>query len=393
MVDVIFDKKEPISANLDLCDDLEPGPVNREKVKGNLKTLVDRLEPGRLCVTESYEVNGNSISKNYNLFRVGEQGLFLEKRKDRNVISIDVEQRVNTCSMVNEARVLKKGSSGYNWNHTQSSVSLSLGGIKHMQFYNEFTFSPAPGGYIDHPFGSYMNSITVGQEKIKDEWNEALKELDYLSEGVPFVLPSEYLRQGPGSIVEMHMEAAKSVIRTLWDEGILEKPLNREEREEIYSNMRKYSNKPEEREYREELIKKIRSSDESKREQEKLWKLFGNKIRTSNLESITLNAVGSLFRDFSFCCSENGYRVQETNPRLEDLGENHPSGKRYKPYPRKVIDLIPSKLMPNTVYAIPADGESNKCVIEKLFAFNREYPDNNRIEGHKENYVPISVLR
>ena len=160
------------------------------------KELEKILVPGNWCVVKSVGVNGHTRHSSHQIFRVGEKRIM----GDDEGLAIDVQPYKNPHMGADEKLVI--GTNNHpNLIQELDEVSLKRGGVHTRYYYNEFTFSPAPGEYIPHDSGEYIEEINVGQKKINKEFKDYIEELELRLNSIPFVLPNQYLHVG---IYESH---------------------------------------------------------------------------------------------------------------------------------------------------------------------------------------------
>jgi len=380
-----FDRSEK---NIDLTSLHElNGSVSGDQVKGDLKRVLDATKPGNFCVVTEGYTNGGHYSKTRRIFQIGEGRILANHKNDSAALGMDVQVQTNPSSQAKEAVVLEEGCLRTKLLHSMPQVRISTNGISHMRFFNEGTFSPAPGIWIDHPIGSSIDSITLGQRKIKKDFPQEIKELKLRAGSIPFILPSEYFRPIFRGVRFGNLSDASTIeaMRIFTEKGYLENPKDPRGKLECPYN------------YGTSQYKRFWTSHENKvnefgrvREERKgLAKLLNREIRCSMARNITLNAFADSFGDhFNIFRKGERYRVTEINKPYE-YDEND----ELQPKSKRKFDLVPSELMFGVLYTMPDDERSSHFLYRVLERFNSEYPDRIHIPQARENYFPHSILK
>lgn len=399
MAKIILDKKR--SFDINLCDfpNQEEGLLDINSSKRNLKRFANNLKPGNLCVVEKINVSGHNHPKQHFIFKVGDQGLFVEDSKKNKSLAIDVQRAIHPVSQVKETVILDTRFSP-KWNTNQKTVSLFSAGVSTSYHYNEGTFSPAPGDYIPHDSGSYINSIFLDQRQIEKDFAPFLEELKLRSTGIPFVLPEQYFSFGPPETLFGDLYgtfAADKVIRFLRDRKVLENSLSREEIKKIDEMLEVWSENPnaQQKGWR---TRRINIETHARRENEFQWELrnaIGPEIRSAVLEGILLNSIGSVLNSSNAGRLASGhYAAREINSGFEEVSgvpEDAPFEERIILREPRYFQLVISKFRKNIAYAFPEDKIDTRYVLKCLNEFNVKFPDTRFIEEAKQNFYPVSI--
>lgn len=361
------------------------GPVLRNQVKKGLKRFVDESEKGKYCVVTEMHVNGNSRYKTNSLFQIGKQGIIVNRQEERTLIGIEVQDMKNTASDALERLVYKYGSFR-EFSNNMSQISISSRGISHMEFYNEGTFSPAGGTYITHSIGSYIDSITIGQNRIKKELSEHVKEFELRKISIPFILPSEYTNQifnglRFGNLCDVACFEAINVFTKQGYLNDLKYPYDRNKCPYEYRT-------PQHKRFFTIRNKKIKEYEEDRKQKRKLLEILSSEIKYNMIKNRVLTGIEKCMTErFDFYKEVEGFKAVEINSPYEYDNE----GKMQK-MPKRGFRLIPSRLIPQQIYSIPDDERSTSYLIESLTRFNSKYPDTVHIPTALENYFPASVI-
>lgn len=394
---VIFDRKE-LAVDLNPFYSLDPGPVDRKDVKRDLKTLVDALAPGKLCLVTKSHVNGSLRSTTRYLFEVGEQGLLVKKNGDRTSLAIDVAREMNPASQVEE-KVVLEGPSPYQFQKNPDDVNLTFGAVSTQLHWNEGTFSPAPGEFIPHRFGDFLGSFTVGQGRIKREHPQAVSELELRARSIPFVLPMQYYMDlGKfGSFGDVYDSAVQSMLTMLTETGHLERPLSYAEDTAIRGKAYSANSKS----HRTRNRNLLRRNRNARKEWKKLLEDGKQRVRGTVIENLTLNAIKDVLGHLRYGKSKRGYWLCEVNQDFACDSEGNflrDEDDKLIYLERRSLELIPSQIMHGVIYAIPKDELSGEFLKQKLTQFNEKYPDTFHTPQARQNYeipeqTPVSTTQ
>ncbi len=383
MTKVIYDRSEK-DVDLSKLYGLE-GSVSREQVKGGLKRLVDGLEQGRYCVVKEMHVNGNSRYRTNRLFQVGDHGIIASLSEKRISLGIDVETQTNPSSEAREKLVLEEGlERRFLLNLPQ--VFISANGISHMDFFNEGTFSPGPGTWIRHPIGEYIDSITIGQNRIRKDFSQHLEEFELRKKSIPFILPSQYIHQlfsglKFGNLCDV---SCLEAIKVFTEQGYLQNPDDPRGKLDCPYEYGTLQHKK----FWTTHNRQVKEFGASRKQRKDLFKLLKSEIGYSMIKNRVLNAFEeSLGGHFDIYRDEDGFRVVEVNHPYE-MNEEEELQRMSK----RKFRIVPSRLMPRQIYTLPDDERSTMYLFETLGRFNDKYPDTVHIPEARENYFPVSGI-
>jgi hypothetical protein len=385
MAKLLFDRKTRQITLTPLCE--FDGSISRRQVQPHYRELVDALKLGRFCVVAEGHVNGMHRDTTSRIFQVGKRGLVAIGKKDSKLLGIDVLSQENAASQSGEQVVLEEGCLGRRFLHSMPVVSLTTRGVSHMSFYNEGTFSPAGGTWINHPIGDYIDSIVLGQRKIKRDFPQHVRELELRMQGIPFTLPHEYLATITRGIKfgDIRDAVALEAMSIFTAEELLE---DMDDPRGGHACPYKFGT-PQHKGFWTRYNHQVKEFERISKQRKALFEKLKHRCGLKMAENMTLNAVaGSLEEHFDIFRSrgEEKYRVTEVNHPYE----HNKSGNLIR-MPKRGFSLVPSRLMPNVVYAIPDDRRSSDFLLESLRKFNSRYPDTVHIPDAKENYVPQSI--
>jgi hypothetical protein len=396
MVEVVFSSKRKEQVDLTAVKFSPTGRINCNGAKG-LRGLVDALSAGRICVVEERHVNGGlgGGSQCFSVFRVGERGLAPYTTKQGNGVAIDVMQTPNPAIKAPEQIVFRNDYAGYRFG-ISPAVNLTLGGVRHLQFWNEGTFSPAGGCVIDHPIGEYVRSIVVGQNKIRADFADVARELELRERSIPFVMPLQYLHHLWEGITFGNVTEAAScaVIDLLTDKRYLERPLTKEQDRELwnrYCSSNKGNLAPAQREARTKMRNELDKSRKLEEVRRKLIEEGAERATDAMARNILETAIQkSIERRGHFqawrLSTDEDFGFGEVN---EDYVEVKPG--KYEPRPRRSFRFVHSRLTHGVAYGIPKDERSAQYLLETLKEFNDKFPDTMHIPEARENYFPAST--
>lgn len=395
MVTFIYDgKKEEV----DLTKvSFRQNKVNKATLEGRLRRFADNLSLGKLCVVQEKHIIASSSYTGISLFRVGKGGLIARKAGQKEVLGIDVMIETHPFLRAREASVLRVNLPT-EFRQGADFVNLSLGGVSTHTSWNEGTFSPSGGWEVHTQIGSYVNAIYLGEKQITKVYPVEVEEFKLRSRSVPFILPSQYLYIANGPFGDISEAATTAMINLFTREGSIDKPMTRDERDEVRRKAEEYSTKrgscSQSRRNWTKTMNRLDRDELLWKNIQRLTKEGSNQTKIAIMQNVTLSAVGEAIRK-ELGASRGFYRDSSGNYELWEINEGyvHDEKKGSVKMPRRGFELVPSKLMFGTVYVFPKNDYSAQCLSDRLVDFNSEYPDTLHIDSAKQNHPLASVVK